>query len=161
MTIKLYVNKKRISKNVNNLVAMAFIPNPKKLTDVNHKNHNKCDNRPSNLEWVSHKDNIIDMNNFYNIHRGTHSKYKHYKNGSYLHKCQKCGNLCDKNAKYCIKCYNKLRQNQTYDIQYVQQLLYEYNGNFSKVGLILNRSASSISHRLKKHKLPYHSKDYQ
>lgn len=44
--------------NVHRLVAEAFIQNPLKLRDVNHKNGVKIDNRLDNLEWVSHSENI-------------------------------------------------------------------------------------------------------
>lgn len=43
---------------VHRLVALQFIPNPDGLTDVNHINHDKGDNRVENLEWLSHSDNI-------------------------------------------------------------------------------------------------------
>lgn len=42
---------------VHRLVAEAFIPNPEKLEDVNHKDENKENNHVDNLEWVSHRYN--------------------------------------------------------------------------------------------------------
>lgn len=49
------VNTKGETKNlqIHRMVAMCFIPNPKKLEIVNHIDGNKLNNNLSNLEWVS------------------------------------------------------------------------------------------------------------
>lgn len=41
------------TKRVTRLVAIAFIPNPKDLEEVNHINCIKTDDRVTNLEWVT------------------------------------------------------------------------------------------------------------
>lgn len=55
--VSLMDGDKIVSKTVHRLVAEAWIPNPKKLPIVNHKNGNRDDNRVSNLEWISISDN--------------------------------------------------------------------------------------------------------
>jgi len=42
---------------VHRLVAIAFIPNPKNLPEVNHKDEDKCNPHVKNLEWMSHRAN--------------------------------------------------------------------------------------------------------
>jgi hypothetical protein len=51
-------NKLNKSKSIHRLVAETYIPNPKELPQVNHKNGNRLDNRIENLEWCTAKQNI-------------------------------------------------------------------------------------------------------
>lgn len=53
------IGSKGLWCKLHRLVANQFIPNPLGLSDVNHKNGIKDDNRVENLEWLSHSDNIL------------------------------------------------------------------------------------------------------
>lgn len=56
--IHLSKNGKKTPKNLGRLVAAAFIPNPLRLPEVNHKDGDKQKNSTANLEWVSKSENI-------------------------------------------------------------------------------------------------------
>lgn len=60
--VSLTKNGKMKAFLVHRLVAKAFIPNPDELPMVNHKDENKTNNLPYNLEWCT---------NDYNINYGT------------------------------------------------------------------------------------------
>lgn len=62
LQIQLYENKKYKRFYIHKLVALAFIPNPNQLEQINHKDENKENNKVDNLEWCD---------NWYNIHYGT------------------------------------------------------------------------------------------
>ena len=47
-----------VRTSVHRLVAEAFLPNPDNLPEVNHKDSNRQNNDVSNLEWVTHSENM-------------------------------------------------------------------------------------------------------
>ena len=43
---------------VHSLVAKHFVPNPRELTEINHKDEDKLNNRADNLEWCTRSYNV-------------------------------------------------------------------------------------------------------
>lgn len=62
LRVNLHKNCKTEKMLVHRIVAMAFIPNPNNLPEINHMDENRKNNYASNLEWC-------DRN--YNLHYGT------------------------------------------------------------------------------------------
>jgi hypothetical protein len=58
LKVNLCKNGKIDQSRVHRLVAIAFIPNPNNLPEVNHKDENIKNNIVSNLEWCNPKYNI-------------------------------------------------------------------------------------------------------
>ena len=73
--------KKRMK--VHRIVAIAFLPNPQNLPVVNHIDENKLNNNVSNLEWCTHRENLM---------HGIHAPTKNIKIAQ------------EKNKKKVIKC---------------------------------------------------------
>ena len=58
LRVNLYKNGRVKTKSIHRLVTEAFIPNPKKLPQVNHKDENPSNNELSNLEWCDARYNL-------------------------------------------------------------------------------------------------------
>lgn len=65
LIVNLSKNSKQDYPSVHRLVAMAFIPNPNNLPEVNHKDENPENNCVDNLEWCTAE---------YNVNYGTRNK---------------------------------------------------------------------------------------
>ena len=55
---------------VHRLAAIAFIPNPNKLKEVNHKDNNPKNNNVSNLEWCNKLQNMQHASKQLRMHNG-------------------------------------------------------------------------------------------
>ena len=53
-----------IRTSIHQLVAEAFIPNPENKPEINHIDRNRANNDVSNLEWVTHSENMKHSYNF-------------------------------------------------------------------------------------------------
>lgn len=71
MQITVGSSNNRTQCRVHRIVAEAFIPNPNKLPEVNHKDCNRENNSVDNLEWCTH-----DYNVQYSIDSGNHISTK-------------------------------------------------------------------------------------
>lgn len=66
LVLGLMIDGKRKTIAIHRLVALAFIDNPNNLPEVNHIDGNRTNNSVSNLEWISHSDNIRHSYNLEN-----------------------------------------------------------------------------------------------
>lgn len=59
LSVVLCNDERQRSECIHMLMAKTFIPNPENKKEINHINAITTDNRIENLEWVTHKENMI------------------------------------------------------------------------------------------------------
>lgn len=59
LLVNLYKDKKQYTRKVHRLVAEAFLENPEGKKEVNHIDCHRENNCVTNLEWVTHRENVI------------------------------------------------------------------------------------------------------
>ena len=62
LKIKLNIDGQKKNYFIHRLVAMAFIPNPDGLPEIDHIDGNKQNNDVTNLRWVDHSTNCLNPN---------------------------------------------------------------------------------------------------
>lgn len=59
LMVGLHYGEGRVMTTVHKLVALAWLNENPGRREINHRDGNKLNNRPENLEWVTHSENIL------------------------------------------------------------------------------------------------------
>lgn len=119
--VVLYLNNKRKYMRIHRLVALAYIPNPDNLPQVNHIDGNKLNNNIGNLEWSTNKDNT------------QHG----YDNGLYY----------SKKRSHPILVYDKTTKDLLYSFKSIRSLSETLNLNRKTVSSILNGTKKTNNYK--------------
>ena len=127
LSVALCKNSKITHKMIHRLVAIAFIPNPNNLSQVNHKDENKTNNHIDNLEWCT---------DLYNKHYGTgRQRQAESLKGKYINSKNPnahaviCEGIIYPSIKECAEHYG-IKPNTLYDVLSRTNRPYKKWGNY-------------------------------
>lgn len=101
----LYKNKKCKQLRWHRVIATTFLANPDNKESVNHIDECKTNNRVSNLEWCTHKENNNHGNHIENVARARRI-YIQCSNGNIYHGVNQAGlalDICPQNISKVLK----------------------------------------------------------
>lgn len=114
--LDVHLTKNRTSKHkiIHRLVALAFIPNPNNLPQINHIDGNKQNNNVNNLEWCDNSQNqkhaykLGLKKKLFGIDSPKHTKIYQYdlngnfiKTWNYIKEASETLNICQSNISLC------------------------------------------------------------
>lgn len=73
--ITLINNGNKFNRFIHRLVANVFIENPNNYNEINHIDGNKSNNHTSNLEWCTHKQNMVHARDILQIYKNDTFSY--------------------------------------------------------------------------------------
>lgn len=123
--INLYQHSKVHKFQIHRLIAIAFIPNPNNLPEINHIDGNPLNNEISNLEWCTHQYNMQhawDTGLHINKHANASNKRKGstspYRGISWSNERQRwCAGVTFNQKRYSMGRFdNEIEAAQAYDI---------------------------------------------
>ena len=144
MYVTLYYRNKYKKISVHRLVAETFVDGWFEGAEVNHKDLEKTNNKWDNLEWCTHKDNIVHQIIKYN--RQAKQKY-----------CAICGNKISRDSRgLCLTCYKKQHTEKAHNAWPSYDTLFELlkTDNYTQIGKKYNMSDNNIRKICKRYNLP-------
>lgn len=159
--VTLYKKSKPHKYYVHQLVAQAFVSNPNHHSEIHHKDYNKQNNHADNLMWITHLDNIIDLQN----HKNPQTGYKDSHNRFKSHKCADCGKIIRYKSTWCKQCAAKHikhhYKNKVLSKKEIKIALIETKGNFTLASKRFDMTDNSLRKWCRKYNIPTHSKEWK
>lgn len=126
LRVSLSKNNKKKHYFIHKLVAEHFIPNDKNLPEVNHKDENPLNNSVDNLEWCTHRYNLLYGSRRKKVIEKERKPVNQYTSDGYFIKThysmQSAGRFINKNTSaICMCCKGKQKYAYGYKWSYANE----------------------------------------